>query len=45
MPISFPSITRSGPVFREPIFMPGIASGGVDEGLAEGLGFGIGIFM
>ena len=45
MPMSFPSITRSGPVFIEPMFMPGIASVGVDEGLAEGLGFGIGIFI
>lgn len=41
MPISFPIITINGPVFIEPIGIPGIS----DIGLPEGLGDGIGMFI
>ena len=45
MPMSSPFITSNGPIFIEPMFIPGIWSIGVDEGPGEGLADGIGIFM
>ncbi len=41
MPMSFPDMTSSGPIFIEPICMPGIS----DIGLPEGLGKGMGMFI
>jgi hypothetical protein len=45
MPISSPFITASGPRFIDPMFMPGIVSIGLDEGLDAGLADGIGMFI
>jgi hypothetical protein len=44
MPMSFPFMTMSGPMFVlvTPMSMPGIEPIGVDEGLAAGLGDGDG---
>lgn len=44
-PISLPFMTNRGPIFMEPMFIPGIGSFGADEGLVAGLAAGIGIFI
>jgi len=44
-PISLPFITSNGPIFIAPMFIPAIGSIERDEGLAEGLAAGIGMFI